>query len=32
MADVAWVPLADAPSLLAYRGERRLVTALLAEA
>mgnify|MGYP000178492201 CR=1 FL=1 len=22
----AWVPLADAPTLLAYRGERRLVT------
>jgi 8-oxo-dGTP pyrophosphatase MutT (NUDIX family) len=31
VADVAWVPLADAPTLLAYRGERRLVTALLAE-
>jgi 8-oxo-dGTP pyrophosphatase MutT (NUDIX family) len=31
VAEVAWVPLADAPTLLAYRGERRLVTALLAE-
>ena len=31
VAEAAWVALADAPSLLAYRGERRLVTALLAE-
>ena len=25
VAEVAWVPLADAPQLLAYRGEQRLV-------
>ena len=31
VAEVAWVPLADAPKLLAYRGERRIVYGLLAE-
>ena len=32
VADVAWLPLADAPRLLAYRGEKRIVADLLAEA
>ena len=32
VAEVAWLPLADAPGLLAYRGERRLVKELLEEA
>ena len=29
VAEAAWLQLAEAPSLLAYRGERQLVTALL---
>jgi 8-oxo-dGTP pyrophosphatase MutT (NUDIX family) len=29
VADTAWLPLQDAPRLLAYKGERQLVTALL---
>jgi 8-oxo-dGTP pyrophosphatase MutT (NUDIX family) len=32
VADVAWLPLADAPRLLAYRGEKRIVADLLADA
>lgn len=30
VAEVAWLPLADAPGLLAYRGERKVVEQLLA--
>jgi len=29
VADTAWLPLHEAPELLAYKGERRLVAALL---
>lgn len=31
VAETAWIPLADAPHRLAYRGEKRLVADLLAE-
>jgi 8-oxo-dGTP pyrophosphatase MutT (NUDIX family) len=31
VAEVAWIPLADAPRLLAYRGEKRMVADLVAE-
>ena len=31
VAEAAWLPLHEAPGLLAYRGERQLVAALLAE-
>lgn len=31
VAETAWIPLADAPRLLAYRGEKRLVADLLAQ-
>ena len=31
VAEAAWLPLPEAPTLLAYRGERRLVAAMLAE-
>jgi 8-oxo-dGTP pyrophosphatase MutT (NUDIX family) len=32
VAETAWIPLADAPRLLAYRGEKRMVGDLVAEA
>ncbi len=32
VAEAAWIPLADAPQLLAYRGEKRMVADLVAEA
>jgi 8-oxo-dGTP pyrophosphatase MutT (NUDIX family) len=31
VAEAAWIPLAEAPDLLAYRGEKRMVADLLAE-
>ena len=31
VAEAAWLPLREAPALLAYRGERQLVAAMLAE-
>ncbi len=31
VAEAVWIPLADAPQLLAYRGEKRMVADLLAE-
>jgi 8-oxo-dGTP pyrophosphatase MutT (NUDIX family) len=31
VAEAAWIPLADAPRLLAYRGEKKMVADLVAE-
>jgi ADP-ribose pyrophosphatase YjhB (NUDIX family) len=31
VAEAAWIPLAEAPQLLAYRGEKRMVADLIAE-